>query len=49
MRQIKALTSAIIGHLKNSLFGTVRLTKIADIDKYKYSGYSIGFDRKGVF
>ena len=33
--------------LENSLFGAVRLTKMADIDKSKYSGYGIGFDRKG--
>ena len=30
---------------KNSLFGAVRLTKNADIEKYHYSGYGIGFDR----
>ena len=35
--------------LENGLFGAVKLTKIPDIDKYKYSGYSIGFDRKGKF
>ena len=29
--------------LKNCLFGAVTLTKNADIDKYKYSGYGIGF------
>ena len=29
--------------LKNCLFGTVTLTKNADIDKYGYSGYGIGF------
>ena len=33
--------------LENCLFGVVRLTKNADIDKYKYSGCGIGFDRKG--
>ena len=33
--------------LENRLFGAVDLTKNADIDKYKYSGYGIGFDRKG--
>ena len=27
------------------MFGAVSLTKNADIDKYKYSGYGIGFDR----
>ena len=35
--------------LKNCLFGAVTLTKNADIDKYRYSGYGIGFDRKGSF
>ena len=35
--------------LENWLFGAVSLTKNADIDKYKYSGYGIGFDRKGSF
>ena len=33
--------------LENCLFGAVSLTKNADIDKYKYSGYGIGFDRYG--
>ena len=33
--------------LVNRLFGAVTLTKNADIDKYKYSGYGIGFDRGG--
>ena len=32
---------------KNSLFGTVKLTKNSDISKYKYSGYGICFDSKG--
>ena len=35
--------------LENCLFGSVRLTKNADIDKYGYFGYEIGFDRKGLF
>ena len=30
-------------------FGAVSLTKNADINKYKYSGYGIGFDRHGSF
>ena len=30
-------------------FGAVKLTKNADIDKYKYSGYSIEFDAKRTF
>ena len=33
--------------LENCLFGAVTLTKNADIDKYKHSGYGIGFDRHG--
>ena len=35
--------------LKKCLFSTVTLTKNADIDKYGYSGYGIGFYRKTVF
>ena len=35
--------------LENCLFGSVKLTKNPDIDKYKYSGYGVRFDRKGVF
>ena len=34
--------------LVNCLFGAVNLTKNADIDKYKYSGYGIGFGRGNV-
>ena len=29
--------------------GAVTLTKNVDIDKYGYSGYGIGFDRRGSF
>ena len=35
--------------LKNCLFGTVTLTKNADIEKYGYSGYRTGFDRESNF
>ena len=35
--------------LENCLLGAVSLTKNADIDKYKYSGYGIGLDRHGEF
>ena len=35
--------------LNNCLFGSVRLTKNADPDKYKYSGYVIGFDLRSEF
>ena len=31
------------------LFGAVTLTKNADIHRYGYSGYGIGFDRRGRF
>ena len=35
--------------LENCFFGGVSLTKHDDIDEYNYSGYGIGFDRKGSF
>ena len=35
--------------LQNSLFGTVKLVKNADIYKHKYSGYCIGYDRCANF
>ena len=35
--------------LKNCLFGAVTLTKNAGTEKYGYSGYGIGFDRRGSF
>ena len=35
--------------LENCLFRAISLTKNADIGKYKYSGYGIGFDRHGEF
>ena len=35
--------------LVNCLFGVLSLTKNADVDKYKYSGYGIGFDRGSVY
>ena len=31
------------------MFGSVKLIKNPDIDKYEYSGYGIGFDRRGQF
>ena len=43
-------SSSHVNHptLKNCLFGAVTtLAKNADIDKYGYSGYGIGFDRRG--
>ena len=35
--------------LKNCIFGAITLTKNADIDKYGYSRYGIGFDRRRSF
>ena len=35
--------------LANCLFGSVKLTKNADLDKYKYIGYSIQFDSRSEF
>ena len=35
--------------MKNCLFGAITLTKNADIDKYRYSGYGFGFDKRGSF
>ena len=35
--------------LENCLFGAVTLTNNVNIDRYRYSGYGIGSDRKGSF
>ena len=35
--------------LKNCLFGAVTLTKNTDFEKYKYSGYGIGFYRRSSY
>ena len=35
--------------IKKCLFGAVTLTKNADIEKYNYSVYGIGFDRRSSF
>ena len=35
--------------LQNALFGAVKLTKNADINKYRYCGYGTEFDGKGCF
>ena len=32
---------------KNCLFDAIKITKNSDVNKYKYSGYDIGFDSKG--
>ena len=31
------------------MYSAVKLSKNADIDKYRYSGYGTGFNRKGRF
>ena len=35
--------------IKDSWFSAVKLAKTAGIDKFKYFGYGIGFDRRGIF
>ena len=35
--------------LSNCLFGSVKLTKNVDLDKYKFTGYGIGFDSCGEY
>ena len=35
--------------LGNCLVGSVKRTKNADLDKFKYSGYDIGFDSHSEF
>ena len=35
--------------LENSLFGAVKLTTNAGLDKYKYFGYGFGFEAHGTF
>ena len=48
--ELGASNSHVNDHkLRNCLFGAVTLTKNADIDRYGYSGYGIGFDRRGRF
>ena len=44
---IRSLDTGFI--LKNCLFRSVKLTKNADQDKYKYSGYGISFDSCSEF
>ena len=45
--QLRNLTTDFT--LGNYLFGTVKLTKNADLDKYKHTGYSTGFDSYSEF
>ena len=46
---IKNYSISSYSTLETCFFGAVSLTKNADIGKYKYSGYCIGFDRYGEF
>ena len=39
----------MIVHSTNCLLGAVTLTKNANINKYGYSGYGVGFDRRSSF
>ena len=34
--------------LNSCLFASIKLTKNADLDKYKYNAYGIGFDNKNT-
>ena len=43
------LVLIIVIYTKKKKIGAVTLTKNADIDKYRYSSYSIGFDRRSGF
>ena len=43
------IVQSIIPHQKIVYFDLLKLTKNADIDKYGYSGYGIGFDRNISF
>ena len=45
----KTFNSSSYQTLENCLLDAVKLTKHGDVDLYKYSGYGIGFDRKGLF
>ena len=35
--------------LESCLFSAIKIRKNSDVDKYKYSGYGIGFDSRGYF
>ena len=43
------LTNLNTDFLGNCLFESLKLTKNADLDKYKYSSYGIGFDSRSGF
>ena len=43
------MTIITLAVIQNGLFGAISLTKHADTDQYKYSGFGIVFNRKGEF
>ena len=45
----KSINISEYSTLVNCLFGGVSLTKNADVDRYKYSGYGTGFERRGSY
>ena len=47
--ELKKFYSKTSPLLLNCLFGAVSLTKNADIDKCRYGGYGIGFDKGGFY
>ena len=47
--ELGASSSHINDPTLKKLFGAVTLTKNPDIDKYGYSGYGIGFDRRSNY
>ena len=49
MNQKKSVNVSNYPTLENGLFGAVKVTKHADVDQNKYSGYGIGFNRKRFF
>ena len=49
MKQKKSVNISSYSTLENCLFGSVKLTKHVDVDLYRYSGYGVGFDRKGSY
>ena len=50
MKQKKNVNISSYPTLENCLFDAVEIKrKHVDVDQYKYSGYGVGFDRKGSY
>ena len=49
MNLVLLVLAVVILHTKNCLFGAVTLTNNTYIEKYGYSGFGIGFDRRSRF